>query len=148
MRAEGSTRNQPSWITVLTLTALLVLGLTGVQEAAAKQGRSKKAEREAATVSMEQFCGHTHVWGGNGTTHPTRPYDVCPASRYPLIQAVFCTHLHRFAANNTTFPSNDPSMQWCKGNPNPATQVPRKIYCEHIHQNAGSNTTHPVPPCH
>lgn len=137
MRAEGSTRNHPSWITVLTLTALLVLGITGVQAASA-----------AETVTMEVFCKHAHYWGGSSTTFPKGIYHACQPSSAPLIHAVFCPHVHGFAANNTTTPSNLKARQWCEENSSdPATQVPAKVYCYHLHENASSNTTYPHPDC-
>jgi len=149
MRAGATTRNHPSWITVLTLTALLVLGLAGVQEAAAR-GRKVKPLTESMTVSMADFCTHVHVWGGSRTTYPktTDPSRNCPGSQKPLTLGYFCNHVHEFGGRDTTTPHNSAAKKWCaEHSGDPSTQVPYNVYCCHLHQNASSNTTYPRPRC-
>lgn len=144
MRAEGTTRNHPSWITALTLTALLVLGIAGVQEAAAQRGRKVKPMAESMTVSMADFCTHVHRWGGSNTTYPIN----CPGSQKPLTLGYFCNHEHEFGTRSVTRPSNSAAKKWCaEHSGDPDTQVPYNIYCCHLHENASSNTTYPRPRC-
>ena len=49
--------------------------------AAVPRAASEKASLAEVGVSMKEFCGHYHLWGGNGTTapssfHPCRPSDL------------------------------------------------------------------------